>query len=57
MLCSYRGNLYPEKIINVYDGKEKFVLWKKVLKCRRWPAKPDVFQYDWEDLMGNISPP
>jgi hypothetical protein len=53
----YEGNVYPGKIIRFNEENVHISAMVESLKPWKWQGKPDILEYEWNDVLGGINPP
>lgn len=53
----YQGGVFPGKILDFNNESVTITSMQKSLKSWKWPEKPDVLSYPWEDVLGSLKPP
>jgi hypothetical protein len=53
----YEGNVCPGKIISFNEKNIYIFSMVKSLKSWKWPQKPDILEYEWNEVLGGIDPP
>lgn len=57
VIFTYEGELFPGQILS-YDNEGAVIkAMQKSLKSWKWPEKPDILNYSWEDIVGGIAEP
>lgn len=53
----YEGEYFPGKIINFDNQTVEISAMQRSLKSWKWPEKPDLHRYDWDDVIGHCKEP
>ncbi|GBL70124.1 hypothetical protein AVEN_153799-1 [Araneus ventricosus] len=53
----YEGEFFPGKIVSITESGMKISSMQRSLKSWKWPNKPEVMEYLWEDVVGHIGTP
>lgn len=57
VIFTYEGEYFPGKIISLYEDGAEISAMQRSLKSWKWPDKPDIHKYDWEDVIGHCKEP